>query len=361
MTTSLLKSPERITTQLSERFKAEIVSGQYPADRPMPSFSALAGRFGISKSTIHEAFKELAREGYLFIKQGKGAFVNRKKVRNRSRRTLQDVAVVAFNVFSPNDNYMIPFLEAIHQPAVDKKISLHYQFIRGMSLLSPENGFLREAIAEHRFQGLILASPLDTADLRWLHSLQMPFVAATSHYGLAIPQVLMDNALAARLAGDALVKRGARRFAVFTGPVSWQREKIVPYAREIVDEFTLLQERSGLSIDFVNCEYNYQDAKAKALAVCFNGKPYDAYFFQSDVIAKGVLAAFREKGADPSKLLTVNYFDHEEYIATLNIRKPLHELGSESFRLLEGVLSGKVKSETIRLKPELISKEKAHG
>ena len=75
MTTSLLKSPERITTQLSERFKAEIVSGQYPADRPMPSFSALAGRFGISKSTIHEAFKELAREGYLFIKQGKGDFL----------------------------------------------------------------------------------------------------------------------------------------------------------------------------------------------------------------------------------------------------------------------------------------------
>ncbi|MFH0920688.1 MAG: GntR family transcriptional regulator [Fibrobacterota bacterium] len=361
MATDLLKSPERITTQLSERFKEEIVSGKYPADRPMPSFSALAERFGISKSTIHEAFKELAQEGFLFIKQGKGAFVNPKKIQKRGVLKLKDVAVIAFNVFSPNDNYMVPFLEAVHPLALDKKINLHYQFVRGMSLLSPENAFLREAIAERRYQGLLLASPLDTADLRWLHSLQMPFVAATSHYNLAIPQVLMDNALAARLAGDALVKRGARRLAVFTGPVSWQREKIVPYAREIVDEFTLLQERSGLSIDFVNCEYNYQDAKAKALAVCFNGKPYDAYFFQSDVIAKGVLAAFREKGADPSKLLTVNYFDHEEYIATLNIRKPLHELGSESFRLLEGVLSGKVKSETIRLKPELISKEKAHG
>jgi DNA-binding LacI/PurR family transcriptional regulator len=354
MVNRLLKSPKLISKQICDRFKSEIAGGRYSPHTPLPSFSALAQSYGISKSTVHEAFKQLSREGFVFIKHGKGAFVNPEKIEAKKKSKLKDVAIIAFNIFSANDNYMIPLLEALNVFATLKKINIHFQFIRGMSLLSPENSLVKNAIAEGRYQGLIIASPLDIGDIQWLSSLKIPFVAATSRYNLPVPQVHHDNPHAVTLAKELFAEKRVKSIAVFTGPLSWEREHIIPYAREIYNAF---KNENDLDIDFISCEYNYMDAKTKALKKCFGKKRHKGFFFQADIIAKGVLAAFKEKGADITDRVCVNYCDLEDYIAPLNIKKPLNEMGRKAFKLLERIYANeKIAEKDIVVRPEIISK-----
>ena len=60
----------------------EIESGAIGSGEPFPSERQLVERFGVSRPTLVRSLQELAREGYLVRKQGKGTFVA-----NRSSRT----------------------------------------------------------------------------------------------------------------------------------------------------------------------------------------------------------------------------------------------------------------------------------
>lgn len=361
MVSDILKSPDLITDQICARFREEIISGKYSPNEQLPSFGVLADNYKISKSTVHEAFKILAQEGFLFIKHGKGAFVNPAKIEHQQVRALKDVAILAFNIFSPNDNYMVPFLEAINAHAKSRDIRLHFHLISGMSLLTDDNRLAREAVADRKYDGLIIASPVDTKDIQWLSTVRVPFVAASSRYALKIPQVLLDNSLAAQTALSAFRERGVKKAAVFTGPLSWQRENIKPHAREIAEVFEAASRDGGPEFKIVSCEYGFVDIKSRALEFLSTGEAFDGLFFQGDLIAKGVLSAFREKGLSPDDKVLVNYFDIEDDLAQVNVRKPLREAGEEAFALLERVLLDRTITDTVVLKPELVKKENSHG
>lgn len=351
--TAILESKELISDQIATRFRDEIEAGQYDPIKPLPSFSSLAQSYGISKSTVHQAFVRLAKEGYLYIKHGKGAFVNSARIKTKKERRLSDVALIAFNIFSANDNYVISLMEAMNNQAAEGNISLHFHFIQGMSVLDGPNAVVKNAVAENRYQGLIIVSPLDTRDIQWLQGLKIPFVAATSHYDLNIPQVLLDNDEAGRLAVEMFAQAGRTQVAVLTGPLSWERDHIAPHAAEIRDSFLKYAAEKGLKPDFIPCEYSYADAKAKTTGCLACRKTYDGFFFQSDIIAKGAMAALAQ--ADSQGLTLINYSDLEDYLAPVSIRKPLKEMGEQALALLTSLfLNRETKERQIVLKPQLI-------
>ncbi|OGJ88371.1 MAG: hypothetical protein A2268_05685 [Candidatus Raymondbacteria bacterium RifOxyA12_full_50_37] len=340
MVQSIIKSNQLISDQLCERFKKDIEKGRYKPNTPLPSFGTLAEHYGISKSTVHEAFKILAEEGYLYPKQGKGTFINPEKVITPQGGKLTSVAVIAFNVFSASDNSMVPLMEAMNTQTSRMGTGLHVHYINGMSVQQEENSVVRDAIAENRYQGLIIVSPLDVGDIEWFGSLRLPFVAATARYHLNIPQVSLDNAHAATLATQLFCEHNATRIAAFIGPVSWERQGITPYARELADAFANESHNHGLSIELVPCEYSIENAKAKALELLSKGVRFDGYFFQADVIARGALAAFKEMNIDPASAICVNYCDRDDHLVQYNVRKPLYDIGDKAFALLEALHSG---------------------
>ena len=353
MHTEVIKNPEKISSQIIERFIQEIESGVYLPDAPLPSYASLAQSYGVSKSTIFEAFNLLAREGYLYTKQGKGAFINPEKIKKKSKRKMQDVAYIAFNVFSTNDNQFIPQLEEINTIAQQKQINLHIHFIHGMSVLAPENSLLKRQIGENQYQGLIIASPLELEDIKWFSSLHIPFVLATCRYNVSVPRVLMDHVHAVNLATKIFIERGAKNIAVFTGPMTWKRDRIIPYANEISDAFEKLNNDASFTLDFIPCEYSYLDTKKKTFQQ-FNND-YDGIFFQTDIIARGALAAISEMGLDISETVCINYCDLEDYITPINIKKPVAEFGRHAFELLEDTYkNGKSEDTLILLKPEIL-------
>lgn len=58
-----------------DSLKKEILGGQYNSVRKFPSVTALARRFGETRSTVYRALAELAHQGLVSQKQGRGTFI----------------------------------------------------------------------------------------------------------------------------------------------------------------------------------------------------------------------------------------------------------------------------------------------
>jgi GntR family frlABCD operon transcriptional regulator len=66
--------------QLKQNIKDGIQNGQYLPGSKLPNESDLCEIYGISRITVRRAISELADEGFLERKQGKGTFVKRSKM-----------------------------------------------------------------------------------------------------------------------------------------------------------------------------------------------------------------------------------------------------------------------------------------
>ncbi|GAA2813595.1 FadR/GntR family transcriptional regulator [Saccharopolyspora taberi] len=70
---SLRRSP--LSGQATEAMLELITSGEWPLGGRIPSETALAAEFGVGRSTIREALRELAVKGLLEPRQGSGVYV----------------------------------------------------------------------------------------------------------------------------------------------------------------------------------------------------------------------------------------------------------------------------------------------
>ena len=69
------KSGAPIYDQIFTQIKGHILSGELPADAPLPSIRALAKDLRISVITTKRAYDELERSGFVYTVPGKGSYV----------------------------------------------------------------------------------------------------------------------------------------------------------------------------------------------------------------------------------------------------------------------------------------------
>jgi GntR family transcriptional regulator len=79
------EAPDPLYLQLKESLVAEITSGRYRANQRLPSERELAGRFKVSRMTVRQALTELARDGTIYTRVGKGTFVAEPKIDQQLR------------------------------------------------------------------------------------------------------------------------------------------------------------------------------------------------------------------------------------------------------------------------------------
>ncbi len=66
--------------QITDVLKADIQSGRYHTGDKIPSEAELSQIYSVSRITVRRAVEDLANEGYLTKRQGKGTFVNPRKL-----------------------------------------------------------------------------------------------------------------------------------------------------------------------------------------------------------------------------------------------------------------------------------------
>lgn len=73
--------------QVLEDIKAAITAGVYLPGNRIPSEPELSELYSVSRVTVRRAIEELVGEGYLTRRQGKGTYVNERKMARKLRQT----------------------------------------------------------------------------------------------------------------------------------------------------------------------------------------------------------------------------------------------------------------------------------
>ena len=79
------EAPDPLYLQLKDSLVAEITAGRYRSNQRLPSERELAHRFKVSRMTVRQALLELARDGTIYTRVGKGTFVAEPKIDQQLR------------------------------------------------------------------------------------------------------------------------------------------------------------------------------------------------------------------------------------------------------------------------------------
>jgi GntR family transcriptional regulator len=88
--------PRPIYLQIMDEIRRAIVVGTLSADDPLPSLRQLASDLRVNPNTVQFAYRELEREGAVYMKRGQGTFVSNSSTPEvERRRLLREVAARA--------------------------------------------------------------------------------------------------------------------------------------------------------------------------------------------------------------------------------------------------------------------------
>jgi GntR family transcriptional regulator len=87
-----LSVPEPAYEQIVRSLRSLLVSGEFEAGEQLPPVRQLATDLGVNHNTVAEAYRMLAREGWLELRQGRGATVLLRSKPRPSRGSKDDFA-----------------------------------------------------------------------------------------------------------------------------------------------------------------------------------------------------------------------------------------------------------------------------
>ena len=100
----------RVAEGIADRIRVLILTGTFPAGRPLPAERQLAERFGVSRGSVRDAFRTLETIGLLVTRHGQGTFPQELDVDRlvaplasvlSYRRDLQDELLDVRRMFEP--------------------------------------------------------------------------------------------------------------------------------------------------------------------------------------------------------------------------------------------------------------------
>ncbi len=81
----LREAPDPLYIQLKDSLVADIHAGRYRAHQRLPSERELSDQFQVSRMTVRQALLDLARDGVIYTRVGKGTFIAEPKIDQQLR------------------------------------------------------------------------------------------------------------------------------------------------------------------------------------------------------------------------------------------------------------------------------------
>lgn len=200
--------------EFSNFLREQINHGSYKSGDKIPSVRAFAEKYALNKTTVNVAIANLAAEGFLVSRAGKGTFV----VKPRKQKLTNIIGYI----FDSGVSREYPSI-AFHIKHLAKKIAENhyslvadeYPIIGGMC----ENADFQEKIRNHFFSGLIAYTSVSLEDIVFLKKHHVPLVIVGEESNDEhTASVCADIFEAGMSLTDHLVKLGHRKIALLTGP-----------------------------------------------------------------------------------------------------------------------------------------------
>ena len=96
-----------IYEQIKKAIISQIMSGELKEGEGLPSIRNLASDIRISVMTIKKAYDELEAEGYILIRQGKGAFVATRNTELIKEQAKKDIEIYLDKIIEIANNFNI--------------------------------------------------------------------------------------------------------------------------------------------------------------------------------------------------------------------------------------------------------------
>jgi GntR family transcriptional regulator len=77
-----------IYVQIMDEVRRALVVGTLAGEDPLPSVRQLASELRVNPNTVAQAYRELEREGVVYVRRGQGTFVSAAQPAGRERRAL---------------------------------------------------------------------------------------------------------------------------------------------------------------------------------------------------------------------------------------------------------------------------------
>jgi GntR family transcriptional regulator len=82
-----------IYVQIMDEIRRGIVLGTLAADEPLPSVRQLASDLRVNPNTVQQAYRELERDGVVYVRRGQGTFVASTSANGAERRALIEAVI----------------------------------------------------------------------------------------------------------------------------------------------------------------------------------------------------------------------------------------------------------------------------
>lgn len=84
------QDPRPIYVQIMSEVRRALVVGTLGPDEPLPSVRRLAGDLRVNPNTVQQAYRELEREGVVYVRRGQGTFASRETGEEADRSVLRE-------------------------------------------------------------------------------------------------------------------------------------------------------------------------------------------------------------------------------------------------------------------------------
>ena len=327
-----------------------------------PTLEQVAALAGVSRATVSRVVNGSPKVSPAVRAQVERAVAKLDYVPNRAARSLvtRRADTVALVVSEPHTRFLSePFFAGMVRGVSAALAETGIQLLLLVAHELPDRGRLERYVVGGHVDGVLLASlhhddPLPGV----LERAGVPAVLVGRPAGTGpASYVDADNRGGARQAVDHLARQGGRRIATITGPQD------MGVGQDRLDGYRDGLRAAGLAggDDLVEAGDFTEEGGAAAMGrlLARPGRPVDAVFAASDLMAAGALRALRAAGRRvPDDVAVVGFEDSAVARYTqpplTTVRQPIEEMGRQATRLLLAKVAGEAAGMHLILDVELV-------
>ncbi|MCD6220359.1 GntR family transcriptional regulator [Candidatus Calescamantes bacterium] len=348
------KAAQPVYKKVEEDILRKIEKGELIPDQVLPSEGELSKKYGIGRSSVRVALKNLKDKGLIYSLPGKGSFVKGKGWKNTKR--------IAF---------IVPGLENsdfdIYRGIEDTLEKEGYTLViyNSQRSIERENKNIRHLLEGNEAGAIIFPNwgRINAEAIFELKRANYPFVLIDRYFlGLETDYVVTDNKKGGYLATEYLIKFGHRRIGIICGIECTAVEDRFEGYQSALRDYRILLDLSLVKKVPQNDKYlkeepsngGYEEAKE-----LLKEKP-TAIFATNDFLARSTLKAIKEEGLSVPEDISVVGFDNQkfsEYLGLTTIAQPFYEMGEKAAQILLKKLKGEKEINKIFLEPKLVIRE----
>lgn len=301
----------------------------------------LAKQFGMARSTVSIALKELIDQGYLIPVRGKGNFTNPRKIMTPLPEKMPPLILL---VHSDGRSFYYGSQEWESISTIGKAVTDAGCFFRQLTLTSTDEEDLYREIMGAQADGLIWIDSLPAKEslLRRLSESGLPVVSDSISVS-SVNTVVFDTRSACRKIGERLARERKTNLLYCLG--EWYRENDLPPIREAFAE-------AGIPLQVTFCDSSEGPLEREVLSRYLLEKRWDAVFSQPQHIPL-LEHTIAQLGIEPPELLARLRMKHagEE---KLEFRFPFYERAEKTVKRMMELLNGDQSVRRIQIPMKLV-------